>query len=308
MFTTDVGQEYSCGDVYILAADASNVPRDGARLVQFVKDFRGRAPSMTEDGFWAGDFVNLFELLIAPYLQEEGPIGISFNAAFDKATWSHVFDAVEDSRRYYASLDSTRNYTFKVDARLDHLYNKEGVVEEVMRRADHASVTAFSSTRTGLLEMFRTFLTRTCPHCNDDFYGTSKAKITFVANGECNRRLRGQSFCDYFTPAYNPNRPKTEAWFLFSSEGVQKAHEELQASINAIPREVIVEDKFEHLFEDNGTVMGLDDFEESKCIYGVDVLRAINFNPTYCSLDGCIHTSHTGRCVKVLEEQWKKQR
>ncbi|KAF4734547.1 hypothetical protein FOZ63_019706 [Perkinsus olseni] len=293
-FKTKEGGKYNCGDVYLSAADATDagkLPGDGAKLIQFVKDFReqrgnrngtvylvyegGAARSMTEDGYWAADFVSLFELLLAPYLQEEGPIGISFNAAFDKATWSRVFAAVEDARRY-ASLDWTRNYTFKVDARLDHSSNDKEAVDEVMRKADHVSVTTFSSNQTGLLDMYRTFLTSTCPHCNDKFVGSYKAKITFVARGGCDGSPHGESFCDYFMAHRYTHRDLGRTYFLvFSSEGIQKAHEELQASINAIPGKVIAEDKFDHLFEDNGTVMGLNDFRESRCIYGVDVVVVV---------------------------------
>ncbi|KAF4691550.1 Stress-70 protein, mitochondrial [Perkinsus olseni] len=101
-----------------------------------------------------------------------------FNAVFDKATWSRVLDGVEDARRY-ASLDWTRNYTFNVDAGLDHTSTDMEAVDKFMSRADHVSVTTFRSDRTGMLEMDRMFLTSTCPHCNDDLFGSYKASAWY---------------------------------------------------------------------------------------------------------------------------------
>ncbi|KAF4730613.1 hypothetical protein FOZ63_002205, partial [Perkinsus olseni] len=136
-----------------------------AELIQFVKRFR----------MLSGNKNGTVYLVCKG---EQGPIGISFNAVFDKATWSRVLDGVEDARRY-ASLDWTRNYTFNVDAGLDHTSTDMEAVDKFMSRADHVSVTTFSSDRTGMLEMDRMFLTSTCPHCNDDLFGSYKASAWY---------------------------------------------------------------------------------------------------------------------------------
>ncbi|KAF4687242.1 hypothetical protein FOZ62_020721, partial [Perkinsus olseni] len=126
--------------------------------------------------------------------------------------------------------------TFKVDVRLDYSLADKEVVDEVMRKADHVSVTTFASLR--------------CDLVDTDY----KAKVTFVATGDCNAPC-GTTMCDYYA---------------FVPSNSQYALDELQGSIAIARATVIAQDRFDYFLEPEGTLFGLDDFEESRCIYGDD--------------------------------------
>ncbi|KAF4687881.1 hypothetical protein FOZ63_033485 [Perkinsus olseni] len=132
-FKTDESKQYNCGDVHLAVADASREGQlpDRFELIQFVKDFReqtgndgtiyftyvgGGSPSRGTEAYWAADFVPMVELfLLYDLASDYGPFGISVDAELDKAGWSKVFDAVEDTRRYFA--ENYPDITVKVDAR-----------------------------------------------------------------------------------------------------------------------------------------------------------------------------------------------
>ncbi|KAF4662230.1 hypothetical protein FOZ61_002616 [Perkinsus olseni] len=290
-FKTEEGKQSKCGDVHLAVADASREGQlpDRNELIQFVKDFReqtgnngtifftyvgGASPSRGTEAVWAADFVPMVELfLLYDLASEYGPVGMSFDAELDKAGWSKVFDLVADSRQYLA-----RNYpdiTFEVDVRLDHSLDDKEAVDEIMRKADRVSVTTFASDRFGLVEMYRTFFTRTCPHCNDESFRDYKAKVTFVATGDCDAPC-GTTMCDHYA---------------FVPSNIQSALIQLQASIDIARGTVIAQDRFDFFLEPNGTLIGLDHFEESRCIYGDGVLAAIG-----APLCGATATEHSQAC------------
>ncbi|KAF4687883.1 hypothetical protein FOZ63_032884 [Perkinsus olseni] len=293
-FKTDEGKTFNCGDVYLAVADASQEGQlpDRDELIQFVKDFReqtenngtvyftyvgGESPSRGTDADWAADFVSLVELFLLYELASEyGPVGISFSAVLDEAGWSKVFDAVDDTRRYLARYYP--DITFEVDVRLDHSSHGKEAVDEVMRRSNHVSVTTFASRQPELVDMYSTFFTSTCPHCNDDTYEDYKAKVTFVGTGDCSAPC-GTTMCDYY--ALNPNN-------------VQRAYDELYYSINDARGTVLARDRFDYFLKANGTLIGLDHFEESRCIYGDGVLRAIG-----APLCGAFATEHSDGCAEI---------
>ncbi|KAF4685501.1 hypothetical protein FOZ60_006489 [Perkinsus olseni] len=276
-FKTDEGKQSKCGDVHLAVADASQEGQlpDRNDLIQFVKDLRGALPSTGTDAAWAGHFVALVEVhLLFALAPEYGPLGISFDAVFDKAGWSEVFDVVVDTRRHFAAYYP--DIPFKVDVRLDYSLDDRQVVDEIMRKADHVSVTTFASHRFDLVDMYRAFLTSTCPHCNDERFRDYKAKVTFVATGDCTAPC-GTTMCDDYA-------------FVVPSN-IVTAPIQLLASINIARGHVIGQDRFDYFLEANGTLIGLDHFEESRCIYGDDVLAAIG-----APLCGATAIKHSQAC------------
>ncbi|KAF4662232.1 hypothetical protein FOZ61_002618 [Perkinsus olseni] len=288
-FKTDEAKQSKCGDVYLAVADASQEGQlpDRNELIQFVKDLReqiednatiyftyvgGALPSTGTDAAWAGHFVALVEVhLLFALAPEYGPLEISFDAVFDKTGWSEVFDVVVDTRRHFAAYYP--NIPFKVDVRLDHSLDDRQVVDEIMRKADRVSVTAFASHRFDLVDMYRTFLTSTCPHCNDESFRDYKAKVTFVATGDCSAPC-GTTLCDDYA-------------FVVPSN-IVTAPAQLLASINIARGHVIGRDRFDYFLEANGTLIGLDHFESSRCIYGDGVLAAIG--APSCGADAIKHS------------------
>ncbi|KAF4681074.1 hypothetical protein FOZ60_012605 [Perkinsus olseni] len=148
--------------------------------------------------------------------------------------------------------------TFKVDVRLDYSLDDRQVVDEIMRKADHVSVTTFASHRFDLVDM--------------DY----KAKVTFVATGDCTAPC-GTTMCDDYA-------------FVVPSN-IVTAPIQLLASINIARGHVIGQDRFDYFLEANGTLIGLDHFEESRCIYGDDVLAAIG-----APLCGATAIKHSQAC------------
>ncbi|KAF4697624.1 hypothetical protein FOZ63_029752, partial [Perkinsus olseni] len=189
-FKTDEGKQSKC---------EGQLP-DRNELLQFVKDLReqiednaticftyigGALPSTGTDAAWAGHFVALVELhLLFALAPEYGPLGIGF-------------DAVRHFAAYYPDIH------FKVDVRLDHSLDDRQVVDEIMRKADHVSVTTFASHRLGLVGM--------------DY----KAKVTFVATGDCTAPC-GTTMCDdyaFVVPSNIVTAP-IQYWLLSISHAV----------------------------------------------------------------------------------------
>ncbi|KAF4662228.1 hypothetical protein FOZ61_002614 [Perkinsus olseni] len=256
-FKTDEGKQYNCGDAYLAVADASREGQlpDRFELIQFVKGFReqtgndgtiyftyvgGGSPSRGTEAYWAADFVPMVELfLLYDLASEYGPVGMSFDAELDKAGWSKVFGAVEDTRRYFA--ENYPDITFKVDVRLDHSVGKEAF-DEIMREADHVSVPTFASDQPKLLALYNNFLEKTCPHYEDDNFMGYNAKITFVGTGDCSAPC-GTTMCDFYPP------------------NITKAHDLLQVAVNISRTISLSQGCFDHLLEADGTLIGLDYFE-----------------------------------------------
>ncbi|EER07945.1 hypothetical protein Pmar_PMAR003265 [Perkinsus marinus ATCC 50983] len=267
-FKSDVSKDYNRGDVYLNVADASNVGKiiHPERLAELIANFRKVSGNSArfylfyaqgggDDKKWAPDFVRVFKEFILKYGNPDmGSLGISFHVKLDLATWYKIFDAFDalktdpQFKPYNIALDVTMNY-YNTDRKL---------VDQIMFRADHVTLLTFANTSPRLINFFVVFLTKICPNCNNNYYPNYKAKITFLAEGDCNSGACSKtSMCAYYSDRLdNPNG------------GILYAYNQLSTALDYVRDHVLSKDKFDYFFEAGGTHIGLNFFSWVMCYYG----------------------------------------
>ncbi|KAF4673803.1 hypothetical protein FOL47_010062 [Perkinsus chesapeaki] len=280
-FKTPQAKEYNCGDVYLNIADASNEGHllSPERLADFLSQFRevsgntatiylfyAGGASGYNDTVWALDFVRLFEEFTLNYTHPSlGPVGISFNVDLPLQAWMEIFDKTDEMKK------TLHCYDVKVDASLSTVNTNRRLVDTIMARSDHVTVTTFSNSAAGLYDKFKIFLNETCPNCNNDYYCNYKAKITFLGEGDCTlpEDCSVASMCAKFSAC--PDDP---------NGGILYAYSTMKKAFDAIRGGILPSDRFDHFFPAHETHIGLNYFEWVRCFYGYQTW--IEANLTEC--------------------------
>ncbi|EER20062.1 hypothetical protein Pmar_PMAR007343 [Perkinsus marinus ATCC 50983] len=266
-FQTNGARKYNRGDVYLNVTDASH---EGEiffpdLLAKFIVNFRMLSDNSArlylffsggngDDEKWAPAFVRVFKEFIYDYgTPKMGRLGISFNVDLhDHNTWNRIFDAA-DTLKANSWMDP---FDLAIDVLINFNNRDAQLVDEVMYRADHVTVRGIGNYDSYLDHSIMVFFLASCPNCTKDNYSNYKAKITYMAVGNCHDppSCSQTSMCAYYSN--RSDDPKG---------GILYAYNQLTGAIDYIES---YKYPFAHFFEAGGTHIMLDSFDWVMCFYG----------------------------------------
>ncbi|EER15178.1 hypothetical protein Pmar_PMAR006907 [Perkinsus marinus ATCC 50983] len=291
--TSDMGRQWNCGDLYINIADASNynIIKDQTKLVSWMKKWRQETGNNGVIWLTYGDvvdkngekmvgFVTTFEQFLmrsvsAQTMAEIAPIGISFDV--EHIADNYYKEALTKSHDMINEVTQGMGYlpnSIYVDSTIEGEENSQET-EYVMRYADHALMMLYRNELGGsyeddLLERMKWMMTEQCIVCTKPGWEDLKAKITIMVEGSCKmgHGCGKLSMCAKDTSSY-PD----------ANGGIEYIWNTLNNLTKRMVEEgVVTQEQFDHLFDVNGTLFAVHNWEWSRCFYGDSYSQDMGFS------------------------------
>ncbi|EER09816.1 hypothetical protein Pmar_PMAR018457 [Perkinsus marinus ATCC 50983] len=291
--TSDMGRQWNCGDLYINIADASNynIIKDQTKLVSWMKKWRQETGNNGVIWLTYGDvvdkngekmvgFVTTFEQFLmrsvsAQTMAEIAPIGISFDV--EHIADNYYKEALTKSHDMINEVTQGMGYlpnSIYVDSTIEGEENSQET-EYVMRYADHALMMLYRNELGGsyeddLLERMKWMMTEQCTVCTKPGWEDLKAKITIMVEGSCKmgHGCGKLSMCAKDTSSY-PD----------ANGGIEYIWNTLNNLTKRMVEEgVVTQEQFDHLFDVNGTLFAVHNWEWSRCFYGDSYSQDMGFS------------------------------
>ncbi|KAF4661135.1 hypothetical protein FOZ61_003492 [Perkinsus olseni] len=284
-------ERYNCGDSYnyLNVADASTKGTilHLLALAKFIEDFRQasnnhatvylyyQGGSKEDEAAGATNFVYIFESFVRKFATDEmGSLGISFDVKLKFGPYMKLLDGV------FQMKERLKQHNLKFGVTIP--YDQEGAVyvDRFMTRADRITVMTYGNYFGLPVNMMTHFLKDTCVYCHSVNYNTLKAKITFIAQGDC----EDSSLCPKATMcAYNSDTARTafrDSGFMPGTAGgsyevMFYVYELLKYTTDYLRGNVTREKWFDHLFKEQGTRFGISDFKWAGSFYGSQVAKSV---------------------------------
>ncbi|KAF4712383.1 hypothetical protein FOZ62_025642 [Perkinsus olseni] len=289
---SDMGRTWNCGELYINVADPTNynVIKYQPQLVAWMKKWRQDSGNdaiiwltygdVTErDGQKMCAFVNTYEQFLIRSVSVEdmaeiAPIGISFDV--EHVPDDYYLKALTSSREMIANVTKGMGYlpnSIFVGSTIEGEPNQQETTY-VMQNADRALMMLYRNSvngtnNDGLLERMQWMLTDQCVVCTQPGWEDLKAKITIMVEGSCEmgNGCGKLSMCAYDTSKYpDPNG------------GIEYVWDSLQDLTNEmVPAGILTQDQYNKLFDVNGTLYAIHNWEWSRCYYGDSFSQQNNY-------------------------------
>ncbi|KAF4707572.1 hypothetical protein FOZ63_001317 [Perkinsus olseni] len=219
-------ETYNCGDLYLNVADASTKGTilHTKNLAKFMRTYGG---AQGDEAVSATNFVFFLE---------------SFDVKLKFSPYMKILDGVDQMKGRLPQHNLKLGVTIP--------YDQEGavLVDRFMTRADRVTVTILCNNFEILVKMMNHFLKDTCVYCHSVNYDTLNAKITFIAQGDCEDIVSNSDHGSGFMPGTAGG----------SYEVIFYVYELLKFTTDYLRGNVIADLWFDHLFEEHGSpVTGL---------------------------------------------------
>ncbi|KAF4670555.1 hypothetical protein FOZ61_010146 [Perkinsus olseni] len=288
-----MGRQWNCGDLYINVADASNHNKikDEDKLVEWMKTWREQSGNngtiwltygdvVEKDGPKMVGFVETFKHFLMRSVSAQdmsliAPMGISFDV--EHVAEEYYERALMDAQMMKEEVTEGMGYlpgSIFVDCTIE---GEKNVVETeyVMRHADRALMMLYRNEVNGtyeddLVERMKWMMTEQCTVCTQPGWENLRAKITIMVEGACEMGsgCKKLSMCAKDTSSY----PDSQGGIQYIWETLQELRRRMIAD------EIVTQEQFDHIFDVDGTLFAVHNWEWSRCFYGDSFSQEMSFS------------------------------
>ncbi|KAF4673464.1 hypothetical protein FOL47_010516 [Perkinsus chesapeaki] len=289
---SDIGKLWNSGDVYVNIADNTNPDRihDAEKLLPFMKEWRQRTgndqrlwltygDTKTRNGSLMLQFLSTFEQyledhIMAEDMQQVAPIGLSFDA--ERMSPDDILKTLLTAQQIRSNVTAKMGYapnSLLFDFTLD-AHSPLGT-QYIMQYADHATMMLYRNAIDGdykddLLYRMNYMMTEQCEVCTQPGWENLKAKITIMLEGSCtlDQYCWKLSMCAYDSTSYpDPSGGIEYSWNLLND-----------LKTRTVAEGILSQEQFDSLFDVDGSLYAIHDWEWVRCYYGGDFSEDMGFS------------------------------
>ncbi|EEQ97773.1 hypothetical protein Pmar_PMAR004512 [Perkinsus marinus ATCC 50983] len=288
-----MGKLWNAGDVYVNVADVTNYDRihNQDRLVPWMKQWREKTGNDQRIFLTYGDiekhngkrmiaFVDTFRKFLEDSVTSEdmaviAPIGLSFDTEHMQP--EDIKETLLQAQQMKDDVTDKMGYapgSLLIDFAIEGQKNTLGT-QYIMQYADHATMMLYRNAIDGdyaddLVYRMNYMMTEQCAVCTQPGWENLKAKITIMLEGSCTvgKYCHKLSMCAFDTAVYPDSKGGIE--YIWNTLNTLRER--------TVTDGILTQEQFNHLYDIDGTLYALNDWEWARCAYGNDFSKEMGFS------------------------------